>query len=559
MDLFWRVEKLLKLISSVEQKKIEIFLRKILDALRIKHFVYRMLIVPNQKIALRRLRKIINNSPAIENKYSGKKVLFNSVDGRYMQTTYIEGAIAKSLQMRGHKVKMLICGGALNMCTTFHRIDHPPNRWSCKNCISFSKKFYETTGLPYSTYDEYLKHKKGLTSIKNKVEEMPIEECEKLIYKGVKVGNHAKTSAKRYFRGGEPPEDKFELILRYELMNAIISTDTAEELLKKEKPDVLVTTHGCYSSWGSITDYFRNQGIRVCVWGGGYKDDIRFDRYKWNFKKYYEEVRKKRLLDEEEKKDLACFLDKREEGSEGQIALYNYSDTDKEQLEKQFNFNKYDKTYVMFPNVPWDAALLSADVAFKNVYDWISNTIEFFEDKPKLQLIIKIHPSEIRVMESKRTLLDYINSKFPSLPENIKTIPPDTKISPYSLFPFIDVGIIYNGTAGLEMSIQGIPVIVAGAALYRNKGFTYDINKKEEYSEVLSKDISTLPNQQNLAKLYAYFYFIKSFVPHDFIYYNSFLDMGWNINSLEEFNPGNNKHLDRICDYIINDGIFQYW
>ena len=83
-------------------------------------------------------------------------------------------------------------------------------------------------------------------------------------------------------------------------------------------------------------------------------------------------------------------------------------------------------------------------------------------------------------MESKRTVLDSINSKFISLPKNIKIIPPNTKISPYSLFPFIDVGIVYNGTVGLEMSTQGIPVVVAGNAHYGKKAFTYDISTKKD-------------------------------------------------------------------------------
>jgi len=252
-------------------------------------------------------------------------------------------------------------------------------------------------------------------------------------------------------------------------------------------------------------------------------------------------------------------LKKRIKGKEGQVVFYGFTETKKETLEKNFNFNKYDKTYVMFSNVPWDAALMGADIGFNDVYDWISTTIELFKNKSNLQLIIKIHPSETKVMESKRTVLDYINDKFRNLPENIKIIPSNTKISPYSLFPFIDVGLVYNGTVGLEMSIQGIPVIVAGNAHYSKKDFTYDISTKEEYSNVLLKGISTLPNQQELARIYAYFHFIKKFIPKSFIYYNNFLNLGWNINSLEDLEPGKDKYLDHVCNYIVNDGVFQDW
>jgi hypothetical protein len=550
-----------KAISSVEYKKLERFLRKILEKIHVKRVFYKMLIIPSQEIALHRLRKIVNSSPSIEKNYGNKKIIFNSLNARYMKHTYTEGAIAKSLQIRGHNPKMLICGGALNMCTAHHTIDTPYEPWSCKNCIYFSKKFYEITGLDYSTYFDYF-DKGKLEKINKKIDNMSIEECKKYIYNGVKVGFHATTSAQRYFKGDVPDESYFNKILRLELINAIISTDVAEGVMKKEKPDVLVSSHGCYSSWGSFSEYFINHGgVRTCFYMPGEKNTLTFDRHKSDdyFNKYIEESRKKRPLDKKERKELDNFLKKRIKGKEGQVAHYGFTDTKKETLEEEFNFNKYNKTYIMFPNVPWDAALTGADIGFNDVFNWIFTTIELFKNKSNFQLIVKIHPSEITVMESKRTVLEYISDKFRTLPDNIKIIPSNTKISPYSLFPFIDIGLVYNGTIGLEMSIQGIPVIVSGNAHYGKKGFTYDISTKEEYSNVLLKGISTLPNQQNLAKIYAYFHFIKKFIPNLFFYYNSFLNLGWKIDSLEEFSAGKDKYLDHICNYIVNDGVFQDW
>ena len=200
---------------------------------------------------------------------------------------------------------------------------------------------------------------------------------------------------------------------------------------------------------------------------------------------------------------------------------------------------------------------MGAKVAFEDVYKWVSHTIELFKDKPKLQLIIKIHPAEAATGRSEKTMLDYINEKYVKLPGNIRTIPPKTDISPYSLFPLIDVGIVCNGTIGLEMALNNIPVVVTGKVHYYNKGFTYDVSTEEEYSKTLMNDISPLENQQILAKIYAYFYFIKSFIPKDFMYYKNFLDLGWNIKSFDDFAEGKDKHLDHICNYILKDGIYQ--
>jgi len=214
----------------------------------------------------------------------------------------------------------------------------------------------------------------------------------------------------------------------------------------------------------------------------------------------------------------------------------------------------------MFPNVPWDFSVLNINKTFRDVYEWISYTIELFKERPNLQLIIKIHPSEVAVMESTQTVLDYINNNFSSLPENIKVIPPVTDISPYSLFPFTDVGLVFNGTIGLEMALQGIPVIVVGDTHYGEKGFTYDLPSINKYKRILFKDISPLTKQKiDFARLYAYFYFIKSYIPLNILYYGNFLNHGWNINSFNDFAEGNDKFLDHICNYIINNGIIQEW
>jgi len=550
-------------ITSVEYKKLERFLRKFLEKVNLKTNAYKIVITPAQKIAINKLETQVKNTPSlkIKKKTDSKNIIFNSIDARYTTHTFLEGGIAKSLQFRGHQVKMLICGGLLKTCPGHFEISKPQNTWYCnENCVDFSKKFYQITDLPYSTYKDYIDDKEE-AQLKEKIQNIPFEECKNFIYKNVRVGYHSATSADRYFKGGKTSQEQYEHIFRLELLNALISTDVAEKIIKTEKPDILVTSHGCYSTWGSFTDYFSNNGIRICVWAGGEDNTVTFDRQKSDeyYQIYLNKIRKKKSLNEKENKELLNFLDNRVKGEKGQVSLYDFTDIKKEKLEKIFNFNKYDKTYLIFPNVPWDAALMNADVGFNDIYDWLFHTINLFQDKTNYQLIIKIHPSEVKVMESKKTVLDYLEEKFTNFSDNINIIPSDTEISPYSLFPFVDIGLVYNGTVGLEMAIKGIPVIVAGNAHYSKKGFTYDILKKEDYSKILFKKLESLPDQKELASIYAYFHFIKKFIPRSFIYNKNFLTMGWNINSLEDLTEGHDKNLDHICKYIIKGGIFQDW
>jgi hypothetical protein len=549
-------------ITGVEKRKIKFFLKKTFETFHIKTQIYKILMKPSQEKALKKLRKIMDNSSPIKPSKHGKKIIFNSIDGRYMLHTYNEVGIAKALQLRGHNVKMVICGGIFKTCVGHFTVKKPQNNWSCKNCVDFSKKFYETTQVPYAEYTEYIDEKE-INDIREKVYNMSIQECEKHSFKGINVGFHAKISADRYFVGTLPDKKTYEHMLREELINSIITTFVAESILKKEKPDILVTSHGCYSHWGSFSDYFLNHNKKVRVWFTGYRGDtLIFDQHKLTeyFKKYYNDLRTKKPLDKKEEQFLNDFFKRRAKGEEGDTVYYEFSNKEKN-LREMFEIDKYEKNYFIFPNVPWDRsiALVGQKVAFDDIYKWVSFTIDFFKKQKTRQLIIKIHPAEIRTDRSEKTLQDYIYEKYGKLPENIKIIPPDTDISAYSLFPLIDVGLVFNGTVGLEMALNNIPVIVTGQVHYSRKGFTYDAKNEDEYLENLSKDLSPVLKQQEIAKIYAYFFFIKSFLPRRFIYYRSFLDLGWQIESIDDLSEGKDKYLDHLCNYITSDIIYQSW
>lgn len=531
--------------------------------LSIKNYAFKT----RQKSSINHLKKMMDNSNIeIARQTNSKKIIFNLIYGMYGKLIFWECALAKSLQIRGHDVKALTCGNAFNMCTTEYNVQSVHDEKTCKHCVDFSKEFLETIEMPYSTYKEYISEKE-IGQIEKKVKKLSLNECKTFIYKGIEVGTLSANSVMRYFKGClNPDKDEYENVLRSELINAIIAIDVAVQVYEKEKPDVLVTRHLGYSSWGSFADYFIKKGVRLCSPGEGYvtttlyfnMKDVDLQSDKSGFNKYFKEVRKNKLLSMGEEKELDIFLRKRFKGIEGDTIDYEF--TKHKITYDMFNFDKYKKTYAIFPNVPWDHSLLDSNKSFGDVYEWILHSINLFKDKTDLQLIVKIHPSETKVMKSEHTVLDYINEEFPNLPENIKIIPPDTKVSPYALFPYIEKGIVYNGTIGLEMVLNKIPVIVAGITHYGEKGFTFDAATKEEYDKLIFSEMKLTPKQQNLSKVYAYFYFLKSFIPYDYIKSNKrTLDFGWKIKSLEEFKVGNDRYLDHICDYISEEVIYQDW
>jgi len=558
----------MSLLAIPDYKKKKLFnnSRKVLEAFHVKLPIYNFSITLAQDQALHRLRKLADKGMPEPKKPTGKKIIFHNLHGTYLEAIYKEASLAKPLQLRGHDVKMLLCAGALTSCCGLFTNKVPPNQWMCRNCNYFSQQFFDIIKLPYATYFDYIAPEQ-ISAIKEHVASLSLEEGKNLKYKKVNVGFHAITSAQRFYKGGDPTKSKYsyETVFRTRLANAMISTDVAEQIIKKEKPDVMVTSHSCYASWGSFADYFRYHDVQTYTWYTGYRPDsliFDLDKIDNNYNDYYNTVRKKKPLTKAEENELNSFLTKRTTGEKGGGETYFYGFTHKgeQELEDQFHFSTYKKTCGIFPNLPWDVDLTYTNLVFNDVLDWVRHTIKLFYDKPEYKLIVKIHPAEL-LFQSEKTVLDEIKQQFPDLPKNISVIPPDTKISPYSLFPFLDCGIIYNGTLGLEMLMSNIPIVVAGEAHYRDKGFTYDASDKNDYRNLLLGDtkLKLTAEQYNIAKVYAYYYFIKSFIPFDVLYYKNYLNHGWKIKSFEEFAEGKNKYIDHISNYIVNGGVFQTW
>jgi hypothetical protein len=468
-----------------------------------------------------------------------KKIIVHSVHGQYLGAIYRELAIAKTLQLKGHNVKIIFCGGTLKQCTGCFTNDNPPNEGQCENCINFSKKFAETVGLPYATYDDYLEED-IYRSLKTRF-------VKNGYYKDVNVESHAQKSVDRYYKGEQPTN----IYYNSKLQDTIIVVDVAEQILKEEKPDIILTSHSIYAEWGSFSEFFKNHKIPVYTWYTGTVPDtlvFNFDQIGKDFETYWKDVRKKQFLNSKEYLELGTFLDKRRKGY-GDTALYTYT-----QKKKNLNFSQYQKIVALFPNVPWDIDTTNRTLFFDSTYEWIDFTVKLFEERPEWLLIIKTHPYE-RIEKSKKSVYDYVTEKY-NLP-NLLPIPADTEISSYDLFSDLDVGIVSNSTTGIEMLLEGVPVITVGEAHYRGKGFTNDPTTKEEYIELLMNKNLPKNNSGDLAMVYAYYYFIKSYVPFDVFRKKNFLKMGWNINSYDEFLK--NKTSNHIADCILENKIFQDW
>ena len=209
----------------------------------------------------------------------------------------------------------------------------------------------------------------------------------------------------------------------------------------------------------------------------------------------------------------------------------------------------------MFTNILWDTAVYQRDRGFAGMFDWLQHTIDGVAEIPELQLVLRIHPAEVRLTQKTRErVADRLAQLYPALPPNVAIVSADSDISSYALIDLSTAVAVYTLTVGLEASLRGVPVLVAGETHYRNKGFTYDLDSPEQFAAWLHEVPGwprLAPTQVDLARRYASIFFLRNMLPMALATESNNLSVQLNFDSFDALKPGQNAALDHICTAIL--------
>ncbi len=182
-----------------------------------------------------------------------------------------------------------------------------------------------------------------------------------------------------------------------------------------------------------------------------------------------------------------------------------------ETLRKELGLDKKRPIVLLATNVLGDSLTLGRNVFAQSMADWIEKTVQFFATRPEVQLVIRIHPGE-RLTHGP-SMADVVKSALPEIPSNIHLIGPLEKVNTYDLMELASLGLVYTTTTGLEMAMNGIPVIACGETHYRKRSFTLDPSSWDEYfsmiDESLKRKKSLTKKQTETAWEYAYRFFFE--------------------------------------------------
>jgi len=507
---------------------------------------------------------------------SRPRVLLATSVGGFVPGAAIEGLLAAALTVRGAECHALLCDADLPACLEcdrrlFPRIGalprHGPQLRLCRTCFEPAARMYRDLDVTLHRYGELVDPAER-DEARRLARNLRPDEIAGFRLDDLAVGEHAMAGALRFFaRGDLNGEPAGEAVLRRYLEAAILTARAVGRLCRRTRYDVAVFHHGIYVPQGIVGEVARRHGVRVVNWNAAYRKKcfifshgqtyhhtlMTEPQSVWENLEWTPEI-ERRLLD---------YLRSRWEGTQDWIWFHERPRTNVSAIVRELGLDPARPLIGLLTNVVWDAQLHYPANAFPNMLDWIVRTVEYFRSRPELQLVIRVHPAEVRgSVPSRQRVVEELRRHVPALPPNVFVIPPDSRISTYAIMAECDAALIYGTKTGVELTSVGIPVVVAGEAWIRNKGLTRDASSAAHYFQLLDElpygvrmDAPTVER----ARKYAYHFFFRRMIPIA----ATQPARGWppfriTTDGPDAVAPGQDPGLDVICQGILEGSPFVF-
>jgi hypothetical protein len=505
----------------------------------------------------------------------GPRVLLATNAGGYFTGTSLESLLGVSLTMRKAEVHVSLCDAALPACMLAHTGYFPDTsefarhgpRDLCRSCFAPANAMFRSLEFPvHRIGDQLTAQDRELAA--SLAATTPAEAISDFRLEGLEVGEHAMAGTLRFFaRADLDGEPHGGAILRRYFQAALITALGTRRLVRANGYSVAVFHHGIYVPQGIVGEVCRQEGVRVVTWNPAYrKQSFVFshgDTYHHTLMMEPTSAWDHLDWSPEMEGDILAYLKSRWQGTDDWIWFHERPQVDVGSIAAEVGVDFSRPCIGLLTNVMWDAQLHYDTNAFPSMLAWVLQTIKYFAGRPELQLLIRVHPAEIRgTLPSRQPVVAEIRRAYPVLPANVFLVPPESQISTYAAMLQCDSVIIFGTKTGVELTSMGIPVVVAGEAWIRNKGVTLDATSVPDYFRILDQlplDCRMDAALIERSRRYAYHWFFRRMIPLEFAEPASG-DPPFRIRveRLADVAPGRSGGLDTICDGILHGSDFTY-
>ena len=382
---------------------------------------------------------------------------------------------------------------------------------------------------------------------------------------GIDFGVIVQGAMYRYYKSLDISKMSLNVAKRF-LHTALTNYYEIEERTKQNNYEYVLFSHGIYVTWEPIVEFCKLYNQNFISYDRAKTKNtinINFNQISpdWSFDSAW--IRYKNRMLNPKEKDLVYSYLKDRELQNTDVYAYNFSDrtSDIKKLKYDLGIPENSRVITFFTNLIWDAANVSRDIAFRSAFECITQTIEHYRNNKDIHIVLRSHPAEkiVGTKEKYGTLLrEYFNN---TLPDNVTIIEPEMAVNSFSVIDISDIGVVNTSTVGLEFALLGKPIILISETHYRNKGFTYDVNSKENYFSTLSNLIlktDLKENQKILAEKYFYMMMFKYQHQVPLLYDTNGRFKKYTYDNIDHISKNNEmvKIMNRIINKNQNDFVF---
>ena len=504
-----------------------------------------------------------------------QNVLLATSMGGYLPGLLLDGLLAVALTLRGAKVHILLCDAALPACQLCDVYSFPnqnkfakngPKGGMCNRCFSPAYDSLKQLGVEIHRYTDFIQADSN-DRAEATAKTVGLDSVALFQADGIAIGEHALAGALRFYARGDLKSETFgeEILNRY-VVASLLTKTVSERVIDTYDIQCASFHHGIYVPQGIVGEVCRKRNVRVVNWHVAYRKKCFIFSHDHSYHHTFvsEPVSSWTNLTLTKKMDnrISNYLKSRWYGTKDWISFQNNPEFDTDTICTKLGIDRNKPRIGMLTSVVWDAQLHYESNAFSSMMDWVFVTVDYFRNRPDLQLLVRVHPAEVHgMLQSRQRVASELLERYGRLPKNIIIVPPESTASTYALMSLCDSVIIYNTKTGIELSAIGIPVVVAGEAWIKNKGFSTDAKSPASYIEILD----SLPfgnrlsdETTTLAKKYAYHFFYRRMIPLDVVKPGRKFHFKIDLNSILELSKGKQRGVDIICDGILNTGPFTY-
>lgn len=455
------------------------------------------------------LKSFFRNVRHDENK-KGKILMYVGISSMYL--TPVELLFYHQLKKKNFDVDYYIYDDSItiNEVITKARYETEGNKQFWRRSFFHGIKKLNAAGVDYQFIETDPKVDLILQS-----REWSLDEILSFSHEGVNFGNIVEGSMYRFYKSLKFDADAIKYGKEF-LRTSLINYFQVKKLVEQNTYHSILFSHGIYCTWQPVVELLGQKKIDyVCYDRGKTKGHININLNNpspvWDISSAWARY-KDRKINKEELAAVEQYLSERIL-QKGDVYAYNFGGKAEniDEVRQSLGIRAGSKVICIFTNLIWDAANVARDVAFESPLSCIRETINRYQDQPNVHILIRTHPAE-RVLGTAETYGGLIRYSMGQLPQNVTIIEPDMNINSFTILEIADIGVVHTSTVGLEMAIEGKPVILISDTHYRDKGFTFDAMSPVDYFHMLDKQIVesfTKREQVELAKKYFYLMMFK--------------------------------------------------